>query len=137
VLPASLVRQATGTPLSNRIPRTAGKKTPLLPGQRSIGGGNNQTDHLGSYSYLWWSNGIDRAGKRHWPDLPVDSFAALGHGGQRGLLIVPSLDLVASWNDTRIDGRESENRLLRLLVEAVSGMQPSGSGATTTPRGRR
>jgi hypothetical protein len=124
VLPAALVRQATTSPLDRRLPRTAGKKAQMLPAQRSIGGGNNQTDHLGSYSYLWWTNGIDRSGKRHWPDLPVDAYAALGHGGKRGLLIVPSLDLIASWNDSRIDGTESENRLLRLLIEAVSGAIP-------------
>jgi CubicO group peptidase (beta-lactamase class C family) len=119
LLPAAVVRRATGTPLGNALPRTKGRKAEMLPGQRSIGGGNNQTDHLGSYSYLWWTNGIDRAGGRHWPDLPEDAYAALGHGGRRGLLVVPSLDLVASWNDARIDGRASENRVLRLLTDAV------------------
>jgi hypothetical protein len=121
VLPAALVRQAIGAPLSNAVPRTADKKAEMLRGQRTIGGGNNQTDHLGSYSYLWWTNGVDRQGSRHWPDLPVDAYAALGHGGKRGLLIVPSLDLVVSWNDAQIEGRESENHLLRLVVAAVSG----------------
>jgi hypothetical protein len=122
VLPAPLVRRAVGTPLSNAVPRTAGTLAEMLHGQRSIGGGNNQTDHMGSYSYLWWINGIDRAGVRHWPDLPVDACAALGHGGMRGLLIVPSLDLVVSWNEARIEGRAAENRVLQLVVGAVSGM---------------
>jgi hypothetical protein len=108
--------------MRNAVPRTAGKKAEMLRGQRSIGGSNNQTDHLGSYSFLWWVNGIDREGVRHWPDLPVDACAALGHGGKRGLLVVPSLDLVVSWNDARIDGGESENRVLRPVVGAVSGM---------------
>ena len=44
----------------------------MLPGQRSIGGKSNQTDHFGSYSFAWWTNGVDRGGKRHWPGVPND-----------------------------------------------------------------
>jgi hypothetical protein len=113
------VRQAISSPLSNEIPRTSGKPAEMLPGQRSIGGAGNQTDHLGSYSFLWWTNGIDRQGKRHWPDAPEDALAALGHGGKRACVIIPSLDLVVSWNDTKIDGREMENEALRRLVGAA------------------
>lgn len=119
LLDEKLAVMAVTSPLSNDIRRTADKKAAMLPGQRSIGGGNNMTDHFGSYSFLWWTNGIDREGKRHWPDLPTDAYAALGHGGKRGLLVVPSLHLVASWNDSKIDGRDSENRVLGQLVGSV------------------
>jgi hypothetical protein len=44
-------RLVTRTPLSLSIPRTAGEKIGTISGQRSIGGGNNQCDHEGSYSY--------------------------------------------------------------------------------------
>jgi hypothetical protein len=54
-----------------------------------------------------------------WPALPVDAYAALGHGGQRGLLIVPCLDLIVSWNDSNVEGREMQNRVLRLACDAV------------------
>jgi hypothetical protein len=90
----------------------------MLAGQRSIGGGANQTDHMGSYSFTWWTNGVDREGRRHWPDAPTDAFAALGHDSMRGLAIVPSLDLVVGWNDTALRGRDGVNRLLRLVVSA-------------------
>lgn len=119
VLPREMARKAVTSPLPANLPRTSGKKADMLPNQRSIGGGNNQTDHGGSYSYLWWVNGVDRHGKRMWPSLPRDSFAALGHGGKRGLLVVPSLDLIVSWNDSRIDGRDGQDRILKLVVEAV------------------
>lgn len=119
LFPAELARKAVSSPLSNEIPRTSGKRAEMLPGQRSIGGGNNQTDHLGSYSFLWWTNGVDRNGKRHWPSLPLDAYAALGHNGMRGLLIVPSLDLIVSWNDSLIDGREAQDRILGIAAKAV------------------
>jgi CubicO group peptidase (beta-lactamase class C family) len=114
------VHLATTSPLPNSIPRTEGKSVEMLPKQRSIGGGNNQTDHLGSYSFAWWTNGVDREGKRHWPDAPLDAYGAFGHGGMRALVIIPSLGLVASWNDSPNEGRENENEALRLLVKAVS-----------------
>ena len=41
----------------------------MIPGQRTMGSKvipDNQTDHMGSYSWLWWINGVDREGKRHW-----------------------------------------------------------------------
>jgi CubicO group peptidase (beta-lactamase class C family) len=119
LLTESSVRLAIGSPLTNDIPRTSGKSAEMLPGQRSIGGGGNQTDHLGSYSFLWWINGVDRDGRRHWPDAPQDAFAALGHGGKRACIVIPNLDLVVSWNDTRIDGREMENEALKRLVESA------------------
>ena len=74
---------------------------------------------VGSYSFLWWTNGVDRAGKRHWPDVPVDTYGAFGHGGLRAMVVLPALDLIISWNDTRIRARTKENHALRLLVGSV------------------
>ena len=121
LLSAKLARMAIASPLPNTLPRTQGKKADMIAGQRSIGGGNNQTDHLGSYSFAWWTNGVDRDGKRHWPDAPLDTFAALGHGGRRALVVIPSLDLVVSWNDARIDSRELQNQALKMLASAAAG----------------
>jgi CubicO group peptidase (beta-lactamase class C family) len=119
LLSTKLARTAVTSPLPNTLPRTQGKKADMIAAQRSIGGGNNQTDHLGSYSFAWWTNGLDRAGKRHWPDAPLDTFGAFGHGGMRAIVVIPSLDLVVSWNDAKIDGRDKENRALKMLVDAV------------------
>jgi CubicO group peptidase (beta-lactamase class C family) len=119
VLDKKLARMAVTSPLPNSIPRTKGVKAEMIPGQRSIGGGNNQTDHLGSYSFAWWTNGVDRAGKRHWPDAPVDTYAALGHGGKRACWVIPSLNLVVAWNDSRINSRDMENAAVRLLAKAA------------------
>jgi len=113
---------AVTSPLANSVPRTVGLEAEMIPGQRSMGSRNipdNQCDHLGSYSWLWWTNGIDREGKRHWPDAPVDTYGAFGHGGPRAMIVIPSLDLIVSWNDANIRIRDKENQALRLLVEAV------------------
>jgi hypothetical protein len=108
------------------LPRAAGKAAEMITGQRSHGSTripDNQCDHLGSYSWLWWTNGVDAEGKRHWPDVPTDAFGAFGHGGIRAMAVIPSLDLIVSWNDAAIRSREQENRALGLLVQAA-GQKP-------------
>jgi len=95
----------------------------MIPAQRSIGSKripDNQCDHVGSYSWLWWTNGIDREGRRHWPDVPVDTYGCFGHGGLRAMVVMPSLDLIISWNDTKIRGGEMENHALKLLKDSVT-----------------
>jgi len=114
---------AVTSALPNSIPRTAGKEAEMIPGQRSIGSKNipdNQCDHVGSYSWLWWTNGVDRDGKRHWPDVPVGAYGCFGHGGPRAMVVIPSLDLAMSWNDAKVRSRDAENRALGLLVHSVS-----------------
>jgi hypothetical protein len=114
---------AVTNPLPNSIPRAGNEAVEMIPGQRSIGSEripDNQCDHLGSYSWLWWTNGIDRAGLRHWPDVPVDTYGCFGHGGIRAMVILPGLDLIISWNDTEIEGRKMENHALKLLADSVA-----------------
>jgi CubicO group peptidase (beta-lactamase class C family) len=122
LLSLELVRTAVTSPLPNSIPRAGDKAAEMIPGQRSIGSQripDNQTDHFGSYSWLWWINGVDREGKRHWPEAPLDTYGCFGHDGMRAMVVMPSLDLIVSWNDTRVEGRDMENEALRLLVAAV------------------
>jgi len=110
------------SPLPNSIPRTAGREAEMIPQQRSIGSKripDNQCDHVGSYSWLWWTNGIGRDGTRHWPDVPVDTYGCFGHGGLRAMVVMPGPDLIISWNDTKIRGSEMENHVLRLLKDSV------------------
>jgi CubicO group peptidase (beta-lactamase class C family) len=119
LLPEKVAVTVMSSPLPAKLPRTAGKPAAMIPGQRTIGGGNNQTDHFGSYSFLWWANGTDRDGQRHWPDAPADAYGASGHSGKRAMFVLPSQDLVVSWNDARIDGRNATNDALKLLAAAV------------------
>lgn len=114
-------------PVPAEVPRSAGIAAQMIPGQRSLGSlaiPDNQCDHLGSYSWLWWLNGVDRDGRRHWPDAPHDAFGAFGHGGVRALVVIPGLDMVVSWNDATIDSTERENRALALLASAVVDQPP-------------
>ncbi|MBN1344172.1 MAG: hypothetical protein JXQ73_15915, partial [Phycisphaerae bacterium] len=120
LISAEHAAMAVTSPLTNAIPRTTGQPAQMIQGQRSIGGKNNQTDHKGSYSFAWWVNGVNREGKRMWPDAPLDTYGAFGHGGMRAMIVLPSLDLILCWNDSRIDGSEAENKALQILVGAVS-----------------
>ena len=110
---------AVSSPLPLSIPRTSGKASEMISGQRSIGGGSNQCDHNGSYSFAWWINGIGRDDKRCWPDVPADVYGCFGHGSLRAMVVIPSLDMIVSWNDTKIKGVKMANDALKLLVTAA------------------
>lgn len=116
LIPAALARFVVANPLSLTIPRTQGKPAEMIPDQRSIGGGGNQCDHEGSYSYAWWINGLRRDGTRNWPDVPADAYGCFGHGDIRAVVVIPSLDLVVSWNDTKLEGHERVNAALKQLL---------------------
>jgi hypothetical protein len=124
LLREDLAVMATATPLPASLPRAGTAGAEMLPGQRTLGSQkipDNQTDHFGSYSWLWWVNGIEANGRRHWPDAPTNTFAALGHGGKRGLVVMPSHELIASWNDSVIDSPMRENEAFGRLVGAADG----------------
>lgn len=120
-------RMAVSSPLPADLPRTKAQAAEMIPGQRSLGSErvpDDQTDHYGCYSWLWWLNGVDREGRRRWPDAPEDVFCALGHkNGQRGIAVVPGLDVVISWNDTTLGDHPEEpqplNEVFRLLNTAI------------------
>ncbi|MCA9264710.1 MAG: serine hydrolase [Planctomycetales bacterium] len=120
VLAARHARLASTDPLSLNTPRTLAQEAESCA-TRSIGGGGNQTDHNGGYSWLWWANEISRDGRRWWFDAPPDMYCALGHCGQRGLAILPSQRLVVSWNDAAElhCQRELGNQAFRNLAAAV------------------
>ncbi|MHC4331264.1 MAG: hypothetical protein ACYSWW_24430 [Planctomycetota bacterium] len=136
---------AVTSPLPNSIPRAGNQAAEMIPQQRSIGSKripDNQCDHIGSYSWLWWTNGIARDGTRHWPDVPIDAYGCFGHGGPRAMVVVPSLDLIISWNDAKIRGAEMENRVLKLLKDSVMwhglpARENTARMAVPRPRGGR
>ena len=122
IIDAAHVGTAIGSPLPLTLPRTQGKDADMLPHQRSYGGGKNQEDHLGCYTFMWWLN----RDKELWPSLPADTFAAIGNGGPKTLMVIPSLDLVLAWNDANMKplplyagGREQMEAVLVKLMDAV------------------
>jgi CubicO group peptidase (beta-lactamase class C family) len=121
-------RMAVTDPLPAALPRAGWQAAEMIPGQRSHGSKqtpDNQADHGGSYSWLWWVNGVDRQGQRMWPDAPPDTYGAFGHWGPRALFVVPSLDIVVSYNDAHAlnewtNGPDnSTNQVMKLLIDAV------------------
>ena len=118
---------AISSPISPETPLTRGMDAEMLPKQRSIGGTKNITPvGPGFYSFNWWLNTTNKAGQRMFVDAPPDTYVASGHGGKRALVIIPSLDLIACWNDSGIDDHDQSpgnpntknNRALKWLVEA-------------------
>lgn len=140
VLREDLAVLAVSAPLPATLPRAGTIAAPMLSGQRTLGSQkvpDNQTDHFGSYSLLWWLNGVERDGHRHWPDAPVDTFAALSHGGKRGLAVMPSLALVVSWNDSAIDSPARENDAFRRLTTSVVAEERTAGEPTKERTGSR
>jgi CubicO group peptidase (beta-lactamase class C family) len=128
ILSPELVRLALSSPVRADMPRTRGQAGPMLAGQRSLGGGKDQTPvGPGYYSFNWWLNRTDRDGRRLYVDAPPDTYAAVGHGGERALWVIPSLDLIVAWNDSPINDHDASpgnaqtkcNQVARLLRQAV------------------
>ncbi len=135
---------AVTSPLPLSIPRAGRKAAEMIPGQRSIGSRSipdNQCDHDGGYSWLWWINGIGRDGKRNWPDVPTDAYGAFGHAaGKRALVVIPSLDIVVSWNDTLLHRKDKNaNGALKLLVASVTDTRagPAQGQIAVSPKNPR
>lgn len=128
VLKPETVRMMLDSPVPGGLPLTRGVDAAMLPGQRSIGGGKNITPvGRGYYSFNWWLNRTDGDGRRMYADAPPDMFAALGHGGESALWVIPSLDLIVAWNDAKIDDHDASpanpatkcNQAVRLMRDAV------------------
>jgi CubicO group peptidase (beta-lactamase class C family) len=128
VLKPELSRLALASVVSADLPRTRGKDADMLPKQRSLGGGKNISPAgPGCYSFNWWLNRTDQDGKRFYVDGPPDLYVAQGHGGERALWVIPSLDLIVAWNDAKIDDHDTSpgnpktkcTQAIRLMREAV------------------
>jgi len=125
-----LIQTAISSPIPADLPLTRGQDAEMLPGQRSLGGKKNITPiGPGFYSFNWWLNRTNRLGQRLYVDAPPDTFIAGGHGGKRMLWVIPSLDLLVSWNDSPIDDHDRSpgnadtriNQAALLIREAASG----------------
>lgn len=121
ILREDLAATMVDDPLPLSVPRTVAKKADTIFPVRSIGGGGNQTDHNGGYSWMWWLNRRARDGNLWFPDVGDDFFACFGHGGQEGLAVLPGDEVVVSWigNELHQD-RERGNRAFRTLAAAVT-----------------
>ncbi|GAG04017.1 unnamed protein product, partial [marine sediment metagenome] len=135
VLAAKYAKMAVSQPLPLSIPRSKARKAETC-NPRSIGGGGNQCDHNGGYSWLWWLNTTARDGRRWFRDAPADQFMALGHCGQRGMAVMPKLQLIVSFNDTKQlhCDRKLGNRAFKALAESA-GWRPGDARKSTTSGG--
>ena len=128
LVPASAFETMFSSPIPASTPLTSKQDAEMLPGQRSLGGTKSITPNgPGVYSFNWWLNRKDSLGRLALPSAPPDTILASGHGAKRTLWVIPSLDLVMSWNDSLVDDHDTSpgnpdtrlNRAARLLVEAV------------------
>lgn len=129
LVPASAFETMFSSPIPAGTPLTSKQDADMLPGQRSLGGTKSITPNgPGVYSFNWWLNRKDNQGRLALPTAPPDTVLASGHGAKRTLWVIPSLDLVVSWNDSLVDDHDKSpgnpdtrlNRAAHLLKEAVT-----------------
>lgn len=126
VIGAEYVDLVLNHPLPLSLPRTRGEPAEMLPNAPTYGGGRNQDDHLGCYSHMWWLNRRDREGRLLFPSAPEDAMAAIGYGGEKVLMVVPSLDMIVCWNTENLTrgpmisiGRTQMDDVLKILFSGV------------------
>jgi hypothetical protein len=126
LLSAEHVATIVGSSVPGKFPRTKGTPAELIPGQRRMGnfsGGMNQTEHYGSYSFAWWTNGIMRDGRRRLPDAPPDLHGCEGGNAEvfSGMFVFPSLELIVAWrNAPRGESTNSTvNGFFKQLLDAI------------------
>jgi len=69
--------------------------------------------------YMWWLNRPPADGvEKPWKDAPDDTYAALGHWGQR-IIVIPSEDLVIARNGDDREGSIPVNELVKLVLPLV------------------
>lgn len=70
--------------------------------------------------YMWWLNKpiAEKNKPKPWVDVPEDTFAALGHWGQR-IIVVPSMDVVIVRTGDDREGSMDVNELTKLALEVV------------------
>lgn len=128
LLRPALLKMSLNSPVRPYLPRTSGREAEMLPDQRTLGGGKDQTaTGPGFYSFNWWLNRTDSAGRRLYRYAPPDIYLASGHGGIRDLWVIPSLDMVVSWNDANVEDHDASpadpstksNLAAKLICEAA------------------
>jgi hypothetical protein len=131
---------AVTTPHHGSFPNSDRVPAEMIAGQRTFG--NFVEDgtiyfHVGSYSFAWWINGLDRNGHRLYPDAPTDLYFAhtccsrLGPNGvfssipewAAGTFVIPSLDIVLVVTNA-VSSDPDINDFLRTLVSAVTEEVP-------------
>lgn len=141
IIKKEYVEQMLNNPLPPDFPLTKGEFADMLPGQRSIGGTRNITKvGPGYYSFNWWLNRTNKERKRLLAKAPSDTILASGHGGKRVLMIIPSMDLIVCWNETKIEDQDASpekpdtlmNQAVELVVSSVLTSLSSSSSETSS-----
>ncbi|MEW6431129.1 MAG: serine hydrolase [Myxococcota bacterium] len=65
--------------------------------------------------YAWWLNQPAHGNPKPWPDAPDDTYAALGHWGQR-IIVIPSEDIVIVRTGDDREGSVDVNELLKYAL---------------------
>jgi CubicO group peptidase (beta-lactamase class C family) len=110
------------------MPLSSGKLAAMLPDARTVGGQLNISPiGPGRYTFHLWRNRKGPSGNLMLPDAPTDTLLASGKWGEVALWIIPSLNLVVAWNDSKIDDHhlarhepEAEmNLVARLIMQST------------------
>lgn len=113
LVPEGWVAESTSLTEQFRAARVACKETSSDPSVYTIACPETPN------GYLWYSNRPAEPGlSKPWKDAPDDSFAAVGHWGQR-VIFIPSMDtVIARFGDDR-DGSIPTNTIIKAVLPLV------------------
>lgn len=136
LLPEAYFDELRTVLVPNDMPMSiAGVSKYLLIGSYGSSSTSSMPFGPGLYGMNWWFNGfIGPTSVRHWPDAPLDTFAAIGHYPRKAMIVIPSLGVVlaadGNWGPRRQLTRprfwypghpeSTMNRVLKMLADAVA-----------------
>ena len=136
LLPSSYFDKYVTADVPADLPRTQTVGSDYIPlGWSSTMKGIDRTAlGPGIYGFNWWFN----TNQQTWPDAPADTYQANGNWNKRVVTIIPSLNIVATWQGTGSRANsfnEPGNLLLKKLVDSVLNTTSSTNQAPVAHAG--
>ncbi|MCC5842669.1 MAG: serine hydrolase [Verrucomicrobia bacterium] len=95
----NLLQDVFSASLPMDLPRTRGVDAEEITDMRTLGGGKDAKNHLGSLGYFWWQNTVTPDGSRLLEAATPETRLAMGYGGKFAMTLIPEDDLIIIWFD--------------------------------------
>ena len=99
IVDRNLLRDVFSASLPMDLPRTGGVDAEEITDMKSLGGGKDAKNHLGSLGYFWWQNTVTPDGSRLLEAATPETRLAMGYGGKFAMTLIPEDDLIIIWFD--------------------------------------
>lgn len=124
---ATQIRTVSAEHWESRAPEEVGLSREHSARCAILSANTSRPSALVFYSFNWWVNILDKPGERLYGDGLTDLYVASRQRWRRTLGVIPSLDLIVSWNDAPVldhddspgDPHAQTNCTVRLMRKEV------------------